>query len=522
MNPGNGNRLGFPLLAGNSLSYRTLNASAAHWLSLTKPTEECKARAASSDAFRLQPKPSWRLRGQAPFSVQWYYTYSNTNSSGNATVSLEVKCRANASSSECAHGDSYNLSMRTETWTTFDNSNVISPYDYSEYPGTLPRIVDWIVMLEEDGISILWLDRMRHMYTHQLPGASFVNMQFTGPITATRHERSSYRRYDITLRDLNLLGALMPPGIYQLCFSPEGNSSHQTFLNDNSNETNIAYGTGISVTLHQHMTMLEVNGIVYFPRHHPEGIVATAPLRQGLIVRALGLPRKFNSQVQLLNDTFAVEQMRQTTNWLSLIAANGDCNSVDAITECVDGTCDNPPDVTRNNLVSASGWLAANIEDLSLRNADVLARLASGLYQACIRNSTAGIWTPSGFSFELHTRIGCIWINDANMHDGLHSKASRRDSNTVYIRGRLPIRSYLKHEGETFLGTEKSVPVSGRITLIPTGDAMSPMPSSTLPCARIKKQSVPYFVIDATNDTIAQVLSLFLSCYVFLPFCMPG
>jgi hypothetical protein len=100
--------------------------------------------------------------------------------------------------------------------------------------------VDWIVSVEEDGFGITWGEKMRHKYLHRIPWARFDRVQVMGPVTATRDERTSYRRYAISEVDLHFVAANMAPGIYQICYSPEGTASTQTFLG----ETNLAYGTG--------------------------------------------------------------------------------------------------------------------------------------------------------------------------------------------------------------------------------------------------------------------------------------
>ena len=471
--PGYGNRLAFPLVPGNTLSYSVLNASAAHWLSLIGTDEECKVRAGAADVHRLLPKPSWRLQAQNPFRVDWL-----TNDT-QALLSLQVQCQTNASLSACDSQQAFNgyrLGMRSSSLV--GGSLVWSDLEYVDYPASLSMNLDLVVTVDDNGFAILWEGKVRHIFRHQIPWSSFSSVQVSGPGSATIEERVSYRRYEVAEADLNRITTSIPAGIYQLCFSQEGVASRHFFLG----ETNLAMGTGISVRLQSELTGLQVNGIINVPRHHPQGVVATAPVRQGLIIRAVGHSFVNLTRPYALRQYASLPQMA-----LSIIDANGDCTSVNSMTQCIDASCDNPPAADFEK--RASGLLPVNIEDASLAGTNVIGRLPGGMYQVCMESGPSGNMTASGLSIELHTRIGGVWVNDADIHDGLHSVASRRDWNTIFVRGRLPTN-------------EKSVEVSGRIVLIRTESGLPASPQALPMCARLSKDSSPAFNVSAGSDIL--------------------
>ena len=472
ISPGKGNRLALPLVAGNTVSYKVMNASAGHWLSLIDPSDECRLDAVATGVPMLRPKVSWRLQGQQPFSVAWYSNQSDV------LLSLEVSCR-NSSLLNCTAGGTYLLGMRSKN----RSASNWSAYEYVEYPGTQPKPVDWAVTVEDDGFAISWDGEVRHIYRHRLLWADFARVQTGGSVRATMDERVSYRRYQMMEEDVDLISTSLAAGIYQVCFSPEGTASKQTFLGGNvADESDLAMGTGISVSIQTSLIGLEVNGIAYLPRRHPQGIVATAPLRRGLVLRALGeafIPRTgFNS----FNDS-------SNESAVALIAADGDCANVDNATQCVDASCENP--LLLDTKIRASGHLAAQVEDASLRSTEGLARLPSGLYQVCVRLAASGNMIGAGISIELQTRIQGIWVNDPQMHDGLHSVASRRDLNVIFVRGYLPTN-------------KKSAQVSGRITLLATAPASSALNAQAMTCARLPKTSIPHFRVNSSQETIEQ------------------
>jgi hypothetical protein len=475
--PGYGNRLAFPLVAGNTLSYSVLNASAAHWLSLIGPDEECKVRAGASNVKRLMPKPSWRLQAQNPFSVNWL-----TNDTQHI-LSLEVKCRADASLSVCGSQQEpggYRLGMRSSMRSQVDGSLAWSAYEYVDYPASLSMNLDVIVTVEDNGIAIFWEGKVRHIFRHQIPWSRFGGVNVNGTGYATNDERLSHRRYEVTDADINSITTSMLAGIYQLCFSQEGVASKQSFLG----ETNVAIGTGISVRLQKELTGLQVNGIANMPRHHPQGVVATAPVRQGLIIRAFGQSFVNLTRPYALRQYASLPQMT-----LSIVDAKGACESVNAMTQCIDASCDNPPAADPEK--RASGILPVHVEDASLADTNVIDRLPGGMYQVCMKSGASDGMIASGLSIELHTRIGGVWVNNADIHDGLHSVASRRDLNSIFVRGRLP-------------SNKKSVEVSGRIAMIRVESEVPASPQPLLTCARLPKDSSPAFDVSAGSDTVVQ------------------
>jgi hypothetical protein len=174
---------------------------------------------------------------------------------------------------------------------------------------------------------------------------------------------------------------------------------------------------------------------------------------------------------------------------LSIVDAKGACESVNAMTQCIDASCDNPPAADPEK--RASGILPVHVEDASLADTNVIDRLPGGMYQVCMKSGASDGMIASGLSIELHTRIGGVWVNNADIHDGLHSVASRRDLNSIFVRGRLP-------------SNKKSVQISGRIAMIRAESEVSASPQSLLTCARLPKDSSPAFDVSAGSDTVVQ------------------
>jgi hypothetical protein len=465
---GKGNRIALPRVPGNTLTYNVLNASAAHWLSFIQPDQECKLVADSVNVQKLFPKPAWRLRSQGckNFSVAWH-----ANGTGSEMLLLLEYTRwESGRTGQCAAEDGGRFGMRSRTsdWAA---------WEHVEYPGSSSTLVDIMVAIDDNGFSLSWGGKVRHTYQHRLPWSRFDRVEVQGSVTATKDGRTSYRQYEIRTDDINHFTSSMPPGIYQVCYAQEGFATTKSFYG----ERDIAIGTGMSVRVQTMLTGLEVNGIAYIPRRHPQGIVATAPLRQGLVFRAMG--NAFNTSLKF--NSFNSMNMEYA---LSFIAPDGDCGSVDAGTGCLDASCDNPRALDPSR--RASGLLVANHEDASLRDINGIALLRAAIYQTCLLSPATGEFIATGLSLEIHLRIGGLWVNDADIHDGLHSRASRRNLNTIYVRGRLPT-------------LQKSIEVSGRITLLLATRAASALPWSSMTCARLSKNASPYFSV-TERDSIAQ------------------
>ena len=497
--PGKGTRVSLPLVPGNTLSYVVPSASAVHWISIIRADQECRRVAENgTGALRLLPKPSWRLRGRYSFSVTWY----TSGSEGEVLLTLQAHCY-NEVPVNCSADHGYLVSMRSRQLIANDSTAtsklVWGVYENVSYPGNLPMDVDWTVTVEDYGFSLSWEGKVQHIYPHRIPWSRFNasvdggRVEVIGSVMATIEERTSDRRYEIKQRDVNKMAATLPPGIYQVCFSREGAASSTSVFG----ESDVALGTGISLRLHQLLTGIEINGIAFYPRRHPQGIVATAPVRKGLLLRALGSSFNASGKLKSSNNTLELA--------LSLIAPDGDCGSVDAGSDCVDGSCDNPRRMALAQ--GASGLLSVNFQDSSLNSVHALGLLPSGIYQICLRKkvispgqvtASRSVFTEefvaTGISMELQTRIGGIWVNDNEIHDGLHSAASRRNFNTIYIRGSVVVDFNLR----------KSVPVSGRIALLPAAPAASALPWWAMTCARLSKSNVPYFELNSSDDFITQ------------------